>query len=284
MGLSTSYYTVDGEIIGESTNGTRLDYLTDALGSVTAKVNQVGSVASTARYKPYGDQLSGSTYIFGWVGSYGYRKAVNGSYVRARHYSKLIGAWTTVDPLWPEEHSYGYAKGNTSTYDDFTGFSCRMTKKDITVKLSTDTCTATCTAFACFNSWCRYDTHSSMTLIVHIGHCKGCHFYQWVSRDGEPFRRDSKEGWPYHWLCDGPPLEKICSTNDTPGENNIFTPCFLNSSSQIEFIACVCCDGSSECFRWGVSHHRDQCDPRCSQWGPIWLRKDRAATKCRTET
>ncbi len=36
----TNYYTVNGEIIGERTAGSpRVDYLTDALGSVTATVN-----------------------------------------------------------------------------------------------------------------------------------------------------------------------------------------------------------------------------------------------------
>ena len=36
----TNYHTVNGRIIGETTSGTRTDYLTDALGSVTATVNQ----------------------------------------------------------------------------------------------------------------------------------------------------------------------------------------------------------------------------------------------------
>ena len=76
--MKTSYYTVNGEIIGESSNGVRLDYLTDALGSVTAKVDQTGAVVSTARYKPYGDLLSGTSYKFGWVGTQGYRKTATG--------------------------------------------------------------------------------------------------------------------------------------------------------------------------------------------------------------
>ncbi len=35
----TNYYTVNGSIIGESTNGVRIDYMMDALGSVTGTVN-----------------------------------------------------------------------------------------------------------------------------------------------------------------------------------------------------------------------------------------------------
>ena len=71
----TNYLTVNGEIIGESTGGVRTDYLTDALGSVTATVDQSASVVNTYRYKPYGELLAktgtGSDPIFGWVGSQG---------------------------------------------------------------------------------------------------------------------------------------------------------------------------------------------------------------------
>ena len=35
----TNYYSVNGQIIGEATNGVRTDYLMDALGSVTGMVN-----------------------------------------------------------------------------------------------------------------------------------------------------------------------------------------------------------------------------------------------------
>ena len=63
----TGYYTVDVEIIGESKNGVRLDYLTEKLGSNTDKVDQTGSIVSISRYKPYGDVVSGSMYTFGWL-------------------------------------------------------------------------------------------------------------------------------------------------------------------------------------------------------------------------
>jgi hypothetical protein len=45
--LVTNYYTVNGEIIGEkTTGGSRVDYLTDALGSVMATVNLCSSLAT----------------------------------------------------------------------------------------------------------------------------------------------------------------------------------------------------------------------------------------------
>src|SRR5580700_2929376 len=95
----TNYHTVDGEIIGETTAGSpRVDYLTDALGSVTATVNQSAQVVNTYRYKPFGAQLAktgtGSDPAFGWVGEYGYRPTTNkfsDFYVVFRHYDATGG-------------------------------------------------------------------------------------------------------------------------------------------------------------------------------------------------
>ena len=100
----TNYYTVNGEIIAEKTAGSsRVDYLTDALGSVTATVNQSAQVVNTYRYKPYGSQLAktgmGADPAYGWVGTQGYRptqKKFSDFYVRARHYGTPMGRWSTV--------------------------------------------------------------------------------------------------------------------------------------------------------------------------------------------
>jgi hypothetical protein len=88
----TNYYSINGEIIGEKAAGIpRLDYLTDALGNVTATMNQVGAIVNTYRYKPYGGLLAktgvGADPKFRWVGSQGYRQTGNkyaDVYVRAR--------------------------------------------------------------------------------------------------------------------------------------------------------------------------------------------------------
>src|SRR5712691_9916559 len=90
----TNFYSVKGEILGEkTTGGSRVDYLTDALGSVTATANQSAQVVNTYRYKPYGAQLAktgvGADPSFRWVGSQGYRRTGtkwSDVYVRARHY------------------------------------------------------------------------------------------------------------------------------------------------------------------------------------------------------
>ena len=78
MAMKKTYFTINGDIIGEKTaGGSRVDYLTDALGSVIGTVNQSAQVVNTYRYKPYGAQLAktgvGADPAFGWVGTHGYR-------------------------------------------------------------------------------------------------------------------------------------------------------------------------------------------------------------------
>jgi RHS repeat-associated protein len=119
----TNYYTVEGEIIGESQGGARIDYLRDAVGSVTQLVPGLKT-----RYKPYGQTRTDIAvpipFRFGWIGSYGYRATAEASsthYVQARHYSSDTARWTTVDPLWPQEPAYTYVRANPTNWIDPTG-------------------------------------------------------------------------------------------------------------------------------------------------------------------
>ena len=128
MALKERYYTIDGQIVGYKKSGARKDFLTDALGSVTAEVDQTGNTKTfDGRYQPYGGILSsaGSKGSFGWVGTWGYRETgLGGSshYVRARHYSKTGGNWNTADKLWPIERPYLYVDNRQVTqYIDLTG-------------------------------------------------------------------------------------------------------------------------------------------------------------------
>ena len=43
-------------------------------------------------------------------------------YVRARHYTKVGGNWTTIDQFWPSESQYGYANNMPISRIDATGF------------------------------------------------------------------------------------------------------------------------------------------------------------------
>jgi RHS repeat-associated protein len=119
----TNYYTVEGEILGESSAAGRLDYLPDALGTVVSVVDQAKAVQGSARYGPYGSVLVsiGVQTVFGWVGIYGYRRAGLSRaeyYIRARHYGTGEGRWRSVDPFWPFEAAYSYATANPTTLVD----------------------------------------------------------------------------------------------------------------------------------------------------------------------
>ncbi len=124
----TNYYTVDGQMIGYKDAAGRKDFLTDALGSVTAEVDQTGATKTfDGRYKPYGGDLSstGTRGSYGWVGSWGYRGtalSATSHYVRARHYSKASGVWTSVDQYWPYERSYAYVAAKVVNKIDYSGY------------------------------------------------------------------------------------------------------------------------------------------------------------------
>jgi RHS repeat-associated protein len=119
----TNYYTVNGEIIGEKAGaGARTDYLTDALGNVTATMNQSAAIVNTYRYKPYGGLLAkigvGADPAFTWVGSQGYRqtsKKYSDVYIRARHDDTLNGRWTTKDPIGFAGGDWGFFRYALST-------------------------------------------------------------------------------------------------------------------------------------------------------------------------
>jgi RHS repeat-associated protein len=124
-----SYYSVGGRIIGERTQGgSRVDYLTGPVGSVTATVNDSGAVVNRYRYKPYGALLSksgaGADPKFLWAGSFGYRQTsvrFSEAYVRGRHFSTTSAGWTSVDQYWPVEPPYGYARANPTNHTDPSG-------------------------------------------------------------------------------------------------------------------------------------------------------------------
>ena len=106
----------------------RRDYLTDALGSVTATVTGAGVVENTYRYKPYGEQLAktgaGSDPKFLWNGKWGYYR-INSltvdCYIRARHYFNSKNVWLSIDYFWPDVKPYQYAFSNPTTYIDSSG-------------------------------------------------------------------------------------------------------------------------------------------------------------------
>jgi len=134
MVMSKQFHSIGGIIIGETSTGSpRVDYLTDALGSVTATVNQTAQVVNTYRYKPFGATLAktgtGPDPSFGWVGTKGYRPTGNpfsNFYVRRRHADSTAGRWPTQDPIryaGREWNPYVYVGNSPVAVTDPTGLS-----------------------------------------------------------------------------------------------------------------------------------------------------------------
>ena len=111
--MTKNYYTVNGRIIGESTGGVRTNYLPDALGSVTATVDESGAVVNTYRYKPYGSQLSksgaGADPKFLWRGQAGYRTEIQDLVsTDKRTLNTKTGTSLTVSKAWPDGDAYNF--------------------------------------------------------------------------------------------------------------------------------------------------------------------------------
>jgi RHS repeat-associated protein len=126
MAMKKRFYSVNGQMMGYEEGGVKKDFLTDHLGSITAEIDQTQTRTYDTRYSAYGrnNWSTGTGCGFGWVGSYGYRETGlfhMSHYVRARHYSYVTGAWSTVDPLWPEESAYGYGRGRSTGEIDPSG-------------------------------------------------------------------------------------------------------------------------------------------------------------------
>jgi len=85
------------------------DYLVDFLGSITGTTNvTAGAIVNTYRTQPYGAKLSGGTIGLGffWTGNTGYRstgRKPSERYIRAWHFSSVVGRCSTREILWSAE-------------------------------------------------------------------------------------------------------------------------------------------------------------------------------------
>jgi hypothetical protein len=129
----TKYFTANGMLIGEQTNGVSIDYVPDALGSIVAAINQSLTTTYTAAYTPYGTVLAstGTAPNFTWVGSLGYHAAAGRSYAEylagARIVSSKQGRWTSVDGVWPDEPAYVYVCASPALLVDPSGYAQKAT-------------------------------------------------------------------------------------------------------------------------------------------------------------
>ncbi len=122
----TSYLTIAGEIVTETRNGVRADYLPDPLGSTAALTNASQIVTDTFSYWPYGEvrsHVGTSQTSYTYCGTLGYRSDSVGYYARAREFEAEKTRCLTVDPIWPRERAYAYVKGQPVIGSDPSGTS-----------------------------------------------------------------------------------------------------------------------------------------------------------------
>ncbi len=125
MALSARITNTVFGMIAEKRASSRRFHRHDPLGSTIGLVNDSATTTDTYTYWPYGTlQASTGSTLQPWkfIGKYGYyTDSATHTYVRARKYRKDLGRWLTVDPLWPGERAYGYARSNPVSQADPSG-------------------------------------------------------------------------------------------------------------------------------------------------------------------
>jgi RHS repeat-associated protein len=123
------YTVVNGQVIAENRDGVRKTYVPDPSGSTIALLDDKQKITDTFSYSPFGELKSrtGTTPTpFQYIGTKGYYTDPNNRiYVRARTYQPNYARWMTVDPLWPGESAYGYARNNPVNLVDVSGLQTR---------------------------------------------------------------------------------------------------------------------------------------------------------------
>ncbi len=128
MAMTVRYLTIDGEIISETRNGVRSDYIPDPLGSTAALINSSHTITDTFLWWPYGEQRShvgSSVTPFGFSGGFGYYSDAVGNRLKAKRrlFRPMTTSWQTVDYFWPRERPYCHGDSQPSVKVDPWGFS-----------------------------------------------------------------------------------------------------------------------------------------------------------------
>jgi len=119
------YTNFGGQLVSESRNSVKRDYVPDPLGSTVALLDNSQTKTDTFAYWPFGTvrTRSGATDTpFQFIGTVGCRTETPGtSYVRARQMSSQYGRWQVVDPLSLGQGLYVYVDNSPTTLVDPAG-------------------------------------------------------------------------------------------------------------------------------------------------------------------
>jgi hypothetical protein len=213
-----SYICTHGIIWGEiSDSGTTTAYGHDALGSVTETFQGAG-IENTYRYKPYGETLAKTGAapdpLFTWNGGSGYRATSLESsnfYVVARHYSP--GAWTTSDPIWPEEPAFAYANARPVLLVDRMGLQPPCSDSGVvgtTTGLSGGVCIGLCVTGPCPSQYNKCPlglVKASLSDALAVTNCDESKYQVWT------------------YSCDGCNCTEICTDCHENQHRSDIGPC-----------------------------------------------------------
>ncbi|CAN5499999.1 hypothetical protein BH11ARM1_BH11ARM1_13040 [soil metagenome] len=128
--MSLRYFeTINGSTLAQVVDADRVEFLVDAVGSVTSTVADGLTIRDTYEYSAYGEILYDSGVDVSarllWVCSLGYLanpKRDGKYYVRSRVFDSISLDWMSKDGLWPTEAPYTYADSDPVNFADPTGF------------------------------------------------------------------------------------------------------------------------------------------------------------------
>jgi len=172
----------------------------------------------------------------------------------ARHFGEEEGRWTTVDPMWPWEQSYGYVMCEPVNQSDRSGM-CAIKGLGSFTNLN---CIKKCNRagpLSCKRDECYINTEYQLYINITLNSCTNCAVYQFLRYNGGGWHRDI--GTPPTWpniKCPG----SGCIFQDFPGYGFRGSPC-LSINYSADFITCVCCKESSKCFTWSYATHIRDC-------------------------
>ena len=128
-GVTTYLRGVTGLISQKKPDNTKLYYMTNGHGDVTALVNPSGSITKTYTYDAFGVEQNidpADTNPFRYCGEY-FDNETQSIYLRARYYNPGIGRFTQQDPAMADGMNwYVYCNGNPLNFVDPLGLARKL--------------------------------------------------------------------------------------------------------------------------------------------------------------
>ena len=204
--VTTYLRGVTGLISQKKPDNTRLYYVTNGHGDVTAMVNPSGSITKTYTYDAFGVEQypdPNDTNPFRYCGEY-FDKETNSIYLRARYYNPGVGRFTQQDPAMADGMNwYNYCGGNPLSLKDPMGttwayFDSFLSDEDrAAIEYYTQMWLNSAPGDTHGNSIPTRDYWHSQAQIVRNKYIND-KYYKWAEQDFETFGITEDNYWLFH--------------------------------------------------------------------------------------